>query len=182
MLQPTPTTAEVRGEKLTALLTINGADEGGDGRVPLLSSSQAGAGGRPAHTPWERHGSLQNNTALRQALHNWLTPDLPAHRGPEEADVRLSVDAPDAITEGEVYELRATVPPHIRGHDRVAVFAAAGDGPVRTMENLGGGRYRARLAGLSAGPHRVRVSTANARHVVMTALVLVLESGADDGE
>ncbi|MFE7429189.1 hypothetical protein, partial [Streptomyces sp. NPDC057545] len=182
VLQPTPTTAEVRGEKLSGLLTIDGTDEGGDGRVPRLSSAHVGAAGRPALTPWEKHGSLQNNTALRQNLYNWLTPDLPVHRGPEVADIPLVVDAPDAIVEGEVYELRAAVPPDIRGHDRVAVFAAAEGGPVRTLNNLGGGRYVARLAGLSAGPHRVQVSTGNAGHVVMTALVLVLEGGADDGE
>lgn len=181
VLQPTPTTAEVRGEKLTGLLTIDGTDEGGDGRVPRLSSAHLGAARRPAYTPWEKHGSLQNNTALRQALYNWLTRDPPVHRGPEVRDVPLVVDAPDAIIEGEVYELRATVPPDIRDHDRVAVFAGAGDGPVRTLDNLGGGRYAARPAGLPAGPHRVRVSTGNAGHVVMTALVLVLEGGAGDG-
>lgn len=182
VLQPTPTTAEVRGERLTGLLTINGTDEGGDGRVPLLSSAHVGAAGRPAYTPWEKHGSLQNNTALRQALYNWLTPDLPVHRAPETGDIPLVVDAPDAIARGEAYELRATVPPHIPGHDRVAVFAAAEGRPVRTLDNLGGGRYVARLTGLPEGPHRVRVSTGNAGHVVMTALVLVLESGAGHGE
>ncbi|MEU9566069.1 hypothetical protein AB0D16_29295 [Streptomyces sp. NPDC048161] len=182
VLQPTPTTAEVRGGKLTALLTIDGTDEGGDGRVPRLSSAHVGAARRPAYTPWERHGSLQNNTALRQALYNWLTPDPPVHRGPQDAEVPLVVDAPDAIVEGEVYELRATVPPDIPGHDRVAVFATAGNGPARTLNNLGGGRCLARLTGLPAGPHRVRVSTGNAGHVVMTALVLVQESGSDDGE
>ncbi|MFF9566070.1 esterase/lipase family protein [Streptomyces sp. NPDC014685] len=181
VLQPTPTTAEVRGERLTGLLTIDGTDEGGDGRVPRLSSAHVGAAGRPAYTPWEKHGSLQNNTALRQALYNWLTPDPPVHRGPGDGDVPLVVDAPDVITEGEVYELRAAVPPDVRGHDRVAVFSAAGEGPVRTLNNLGGGRYAVRLAGLPAGPHRVRVSTGHAGHVVMTALVLVLEGGANDG-
>ncbi|MFD5193117.1 hypothetical protein ACFWMU_34255 [Streptomyces sp. NPDC058357] len=70
----------------------------------------------------------------------------------------------------------------IPGHDRVAVCATAGNGPVRTLNNLGGGRYPARLTGLPAGPHRVRVSTGNAGHVVMTALVLLQESGSDDGE
>ncbi|WP_329199384.1 hypothetical protein [Streptomyces sp. NBC_01435] len=70
----------------------------------------------------------------------------------------------------------------IPGHDRVAVCATAGNGPVRTLNNLGGGRCPARLTGLPTGPHRVRVSTGNAGHVVMTALVLVQESGSDDGE
>ncbi|MFE3147807.1 hypothetical protein ACFXJ6_14205 [Streptomyces sp. NPDC059218] len=182
VLQPTPTTAEVRGERLTGLLTIDGADEGGDGRVPRLSSAHVdAAAGRPALTPWEKHGSLQNNTALRQALFNWLTPDLPAHRDAEAADIPLVVDAPDVIAEGEEYELRATVPPGVRGHDRVAVFATAEGGLTRTLSNLGGGRYAARLAGLPAGPHRVWVSTGNTGHVVMTALVLVVEGGANDG-
>ncbi|MFJ2881996.1 hypothetical protein ACIPJN_00730 [Streptomyces sp. NPDC086796] len=72
--------------------------------------------------------------------------------------------------------------PGIPGHDRVAVRATAGNGPVRTPNSLGGGRCPARPAGLPAGPHRVRVSTGNAGHVVMTALVLLRESGSDDGE
>ncbi|MFE3945128.1 hypothetical protein ACFXPV_25220 [Streptomyces sp. NPDC059118] len=76
----------------------------------------------------------------------------------------------------------AEVPPDIPGHDRVAVFATAGNGPVRTPSSLGGGRCPARPAGPPAGPHRVRASTGNAGHVVMTALVLLQESGSDDGE
>lgn len=181
VLQPTPTTAVVQGERLTGLLTIDGTDEGGDGRVPRLSGAHVGpTGRRPAYTPWEKHGSLQNNTAVRQALYNWLTPDPPVRRDAESANVPLVVAAPDTLVEGEVYELRAAVPPGTRGYDRVAVFAAAEGGPVRTLSNLGDGRYVARLAGLPAGPHRVRVSTGNAGHVVMTALVLVRKGGAGD--
>ncbi|MEU1325180.1 lipase/acyltransferase domain-containing protein [Streptomyces microflavus] len=181
VLQPTPTTAEIQGEKVVGLLTIDGSDEGGDGRVPRLSSAHVGGTGRPAFTPWEKHGSLQNNTALRQSLYNWLTPDPPVHRGPEDAEVPLVVDVPDMITEGEVYELLARVPQDVQGHDRVAVFATPEGRPARTLSNLGGGRYVARLAGLAAGPHRVRVSTGKAGHVVMTALVLVVEGEAGDG-
>lgn len=174
--QPTPTTAEVEGGTLRALLTIDGVDEGGDGRVPDLSSRAVGAG-RHAYTPWEKHGSLQNNKAVRQALYNWLTPEPPVHRGSEDEDVPLSVDAPEILVEGEVYEIRATASSDVPGHDRVAVFAGVEGGPMRTMTNRGGGVYTLRINGLPAGGHRVRIGTRNPANVLMTALVLVLERG-----
>lgn len=179
VLQPTPTTAETDGETLREVLTIDGADEGGDGRVPRLSSAHVGTG-RHAYTPWEKHGSLQNNRAVRQALFNWLTPEPPVHRGSDDDDVPLVVDAPELLTEGDPYEIRATVPPDVPGHDRVAVFVGVEDGPVRTLTNRGGGQYTARITGLPAGAHRVRVSTRLSANVVMTALVLVTERGSDD--
>ncbi|WLQ33385.1 hypothetical protein P8A18_07930 [Streptomyces castrisilvae] len=174
--QPTPTTAEAEGDGLRALLTIDGADEGGDGRVPHLSSRAVGAG-RHAYTPWEKHGSLQNNKAVRQALYNWLTPEPPVHRGPDDDDVPLSVDAPEILVEGDAYEIRATAAPDVPGHDRIAVFAGVEGGPMRTMTNRGGGVYTARVKSLPAGGHRVRIGTRNSANVVMTALVLVLERG-----
>ncbi|MFS0697572.1 esterase/lipase family protein [Streptomyces nitrosporeus] len=178
VLQPTPTTAEIDGGALRALHTVDGADEGGDGRVPRLSSAHVGPG-RAAYTPWEKHGSLQNNKAVRQALYNWLTPEPPVHRGSGDEGVPLSVDAPEELAEGEVYEIRAAVPGDVSGHDEVPVFVAPEDGRARRMSNLGGGRYRARLAGLPPGAHRVRVGVRTASDVVMTALVLVVERGAD---
>ncbi|WP_405688506.1 lipase/acyltransferase domain-containing protein [Streptomyces sp. NBC_00057] len=178
VLQPTPTTAEIHGDTLNEALTIDGLDEGGDGRVPRLSSAHVGAG-RPAYTPWEKHGSLQNNKAVRQALYNWLTPEPPVHRGSDDDDVPLSVDAPEMLTEGETYEIRATVPLGTPGHDRVALFVGVEGGPVRKMTNRGGGQYGARLTELPTGAHRMRVSTRVSANVVMTALVLVLERGAD---
>ncbi|MCG7526153.1 hypothetical protein MHW47_17090 [Streptomyces sp. OfavH-34-F] len=174
--QPTPTTAETEGDGLRALLTIDGADEGGDGRVPDLSSRAVGAG-RHAYTPWEKHGSLQNNGAVRRALHNWLTPEPPLHRGPGDDDPPLCVDAPEILVEGEPYEIRATAPPDVPGHDRVAVLAGVGDGPARTMTNRGGGVYTLRISGLPPGGHRVRIGTRAHPDAGMTALVLVLERG-----
>ncbi|MFE7579503.1 hypothetical protein ACFU5Z_32625 [Streptomyces sp. NPDC057521] len=174
--QPTPTTAEVEGDALRGLLTIDGVDEGGDGRVPHLSSRAVGEG-RHKHTPWEKHGSLQNNKGVRQDLYNWLTPEPPVHRGSEDEDVLLSVEAPEILVEGDVYEIRATASPNVPGHDRVAVFAGVEGGPMRTMTNRGGGVYSLRINGLPAGGHRVRIGTRNSANVVMTALVLVLERG-----
>ncbi|MFE6976560.1 esterase/lipase family protein [Streptomyces sp. NPDC057682] len=174
--QPTPTTAETDGDGLRALLTIDGADEGGDGRVPDLSSRAVGAG-RHAYTTWEKHGSLQNNNAVRQGLDAWLSPEPPVHRGPGDGEVPLCVDAPELLVEGDAYEIRATVPPGTAGHDRIAVFAGMEGGPMRTMTNRGGGLYTCRIKGLPPGGHRVRIGARVPSHVVMTALVLVLERG-----
>ncbi|MFB6818940.1 esterase/lipase family protein [Streptomyces sp. NPDC056347] len=178
VLQPTPTTAEIHGGTLREALAIEGVDEGGDGRVPRLSSAYVGAG-RAAYTPWEKHGSLQNNRAVRQALYGWLTPEPPVHRGADDGEVPLAVDAPELLTEGDAYEIRATVPAGTAGYDRVALFAAVEGGPVRRMTNRGAGEYTARLAGLASGAHRVRICLRDSANVVMTALVLVLERGAD---
>ncbi|MGW2654835.1 lipase/acyltransferase domain-containing protein [Streptomyces sp. NPDC001478] len=174
--QPTPTTAEAEADGLRALLTIDGVDEGGDGRVPDLSSRAVGAG-RHTYTAWEKHGSLQNNRAVRHGLDAWLAPEPPVHRGPDDGEVRLSVDAPEILVEGDAYELRATVPPDTAGHDRVAVFAGVEGGPVRTMTNRGDGLYTCPIKGLPPGGHRVRIAARVPDHVVMTALVLVLERG-----
>ncbi|MFK0098515.1 hypothetical protein [Streptomyces sp. NPDC091040] len=174
--QPTPTTAEMEGDALRGLLTIDGVDEGGDGRVPDLSSRAVGSG-RHAYTPWEKHGSLQNNKGVRQSLYASLTPEPPVHRGSEDEDVPLSVDAPEILVEGEAYEIRATAPADVPGHDRVAVFAGVEGGPMRTMTNRGGGVYTLRINGLPVGGHRVRIGTRVSANVVMTALVLVLERG-----
>ncbi|NEC86854.1 hypothetical protein [Streptomyces sp. SID12501] len=178
VLQPTPTTADLDGAgTLTELLTIDGADEGGDGRVPRLSSAQIGRG-EAAFTPWEQHGSLQNNTGVRWALWGWLAGAAPVHRGPaEEAGAApLGVAVPDSVVEGEACEVAVTVPERVPGYEELAVtMRVEGDGPDRTLRNLGGGRYVAVLGGLAAGAHRVRVSARSAPEVAVTGLVLVAE-------
>lgn len=177
VLQPTPTTARLDGEGvLTGLLTIGGADEGGDGRVPRLSSAHVGPGDA-AYTPWEQHGSLQNNEAVRWALWGWLAGAPPVHRGPLEAAgaAPLGVSAPDMVVEGEACKVAVTVPGDVPGHEELAVTVCVDDGTPRAMRNLGGGEYAAILPGLAAGAHRVRVSTRNAGATAVTALVLVVE-------
>ncbi|MEW2121336.1 hypothetical protein AB0945_40615 [Streptomyces sp. NPDC005474] len=188
-MQPTPTTAEVVGDgdgmaRLTELLTIGGTDEGGDGRVPRLSSAHVGAGaetGRAAYTPWEQHGSLQNNSAVRWAIWGWLTPRVPVHRGPEEGGVQLGVSVPEVLVEGEAGTVEVSVPQGTPGHDELAVAVCVDEGADRTMRNLGAGRYMAPLAGLAPGAHRVRVSARHAPEATVTALVLVLEREPEAG-
>lgn len=181
VLQPTPTTAELTGasedrRRLAELLTIDGVDEGGDGRVPRLSSAHVGWG-RPAYTPWEQHGSLQNNPAVRWAVWGWLAGEPPFHRAPRETGgTALGVAVPELLAEGEACEVSVTAP----GQEELAVAVAVGEGePGRTLRNLGGGRYTAVLKGLPAGAHRLRVWARHAPEQVVTALVLVVRAGAE---
>ncbi|WFB09942.1 hypothetical protein LRS74_25050 [Streptomyces sp. LX-29] len=184
--QPTPTTAATTGERLTPLDTIDGADEGGDGRVPRLSAAPSTA----AHTPCEQHGSLQNNRGVRDALWGWLAPEPRYHRGPEADAVHLAVRAPELVAPGEPYEIEATVPDTLPGFDALALRATLtpaaatnGDGPRRPLRHLGGGRYATSFRGLAEGPYRAVVDTLGGHRDAVTALLLVAgpASGARDG-
>ncbi|MDQ0747912.1 hypothetical protein QF034_002143 [Streptomyces africanus] len=176
VLQPTPTTAEFDGgDRLAPLFTIEGEDEGGDGRVPCLSSAHVAGVRRPACTPWEQHGSLQNNPAVRQALWGWLTPEPRVHRGPERREAALGVRVPEVVAEGELCEVEVSVPRDVPGFEELAVGVRVdgGDG-WRPLRNRGGGRYAAALRGLGAGAHRLEVGARHAPGETVTALVLVL--------
>ena len=178
VLQPTPTTAVVDGEGVLApLLTIGGADEGGDGRVPRLSSAHVGAG-RPAYTPWEQHGSLQNNPAVREGLWGWLAGEATCHRGPGDGTAALGVRVPDVVAEGEPCEVAVTAARDVPGYAELAVGVRVdGKDGVRPLRNLGGGRYLTALTGLGPGAHRLVVGAGNPPERTVTALVLVVGCG-----
>ncbi|GHD27282.1 hypothetical protein GCM10010313_67210 [Streptomyces violarus] len=183
VLQPTPTTARPGDDgRLSPLLTIGDADEGGDGRVPRLSSAHLTGVRRPAYTPWEQHGSLQNNSAVRWALWGWLTPELPVHRGLEDAAARpLGVRAPEVLAAGEAAEVEVSVPRDVPGHDELALALSVDDGPERSLRNRGDGRYTAPLTGLAPGAHRLRVGARHAPEASVTALTLVMEHEGEEG-
>ncbi|MFP3990844.1 hypothetical protein U9R90_25925 [Streptomyces sp. E11-3] len=176
VLQPTLTTAEFAGEELVPRTTIDGQDEGGDGRVPRLSAED---GSRPAFTPWEQHGSLQNNPAVRQAIWGWLGPEPPTHRAGEDGDVPLSVVAPEGVAAGASYEVTAVIPERVPRHDERVVYAglvpagAVGPGMRRTLRNRGGGRYTTSFPGVAAGAYRTRVEVGGAPHTAVTSLLVV---------
>ncbi|WP_330176183.1 hypothetical protein OG875_23385 [Streptomyces sp. NBC_01498] len=176
--QPTATTGTFSedGERITTLLTVDGTSEGGDGRVPRLSAHPPGA--TSGHTPNELHGSLQNNSGVRDALWNLLAPEPAYHRGPEHGPVPLGVLAPDWVANGEPYEIAVTVPPGTPRGDELrirAVLRPVGAGQVieRTLTNLGGGAYGTTLTDpLVPGPYRVTIGAAGRPDSTVTALLL----------
>ncbi|MFF2630086.1 hypothetical protein ACFVUN_30535 [Kitasatospora griseola] len=181
--QPTPTTAVVEGDGLRALDTIEGLDEGGDGRVPRLSSRSPLARGADlaVRTVTEQHGSLQNNRGVRDIIWGALAPEPPYHRGDGDEELTLGVRAPELLTEGEPYEMVVSVPQRADSDDpgpslRLTV-RAAGPGATattRTLERLGGGRYRTSVAGLGPGAYRAVVEAPGRRESAVTALLLVI--------
>ncbi|MCW7989502.1 hypothetical protein XF35_30755 [Streptomyces platensis subsp. clarensis] len=178
--QPTPTTAESVGERLVLLTTIDGLEEGGDGRVPRLSAAPPGA--RTGHTPCEQHGSLQNGRGVRDALWGWLATEPPYHRTSLYEPVPLSVHAPDLVPAGAPYDLTVTVPPEVPGHDELAIRATLcpveSGRPLRhTLANRGEGRYASTFLAPAPGPYRVRVEVAGRQESSVTALVLVGDPG-----
>ncbi len=176
VLQPTPTTAGIDGNgRLSSLLTIRGVDEGGDGRVPCLSSARLPGVRRPAYTPWEQHGSLQNNAAVRWAVWGWLTPERPMHRAPAEGAAPLGVLVPDVLAEGEPCEVEVSAGPDVAGHEELAVGVRVdGEDGLRPLRNRGGGRYATTLHGLAPGVHRLAVGARHAPGETVTALVLMV--------
>jgi hypothetical protein len=183
--QPTATSANVERERLVALDTIDGADEGGDGRVPQLSGSPSdGASSmQPVFRPAEQHGSLQNNAGVRDAIWTLIAPNPPYRRG-GAGRYRLGVRADGLVEPGgsclvEVTASAGSAP------DELAVLVTAesvetGAAVTRTARNLGEGRYRTAIPDLASGAYRIRVREQGDRDGAVTALVLV--GGPDDTE
>ncbi|MFI6770609.1 esterase/lipase family protein [Streptomyces sp. NPDC050355] len=179
--QPTPTTADIVGDRLRPQDTIDGLDEGGDGRVPRLSAAPPGT--PTGYTPCEQHGSLQNGSGVRDALWGWLAAEPPYHRTPLHDPVPLGVHAPELLPAGAPYDLTVTVPPEVPGGDELAISATLhpveSGRPLRhTLANRGGGRYATSFSAPAPGPYRVAVAVAGRRDSSVTALLLV---GEGDG-
>ncbi|MFD3520252.1 esterase/lipase family protein [Streptomyces sp. NPDC058653] len=184
--QPTATTAAFSedGERLTTLLTIDGASEGGDGTVPRLSAHPPGS--TAGHAPYELHGSLQVNRGVRDALWNLLAPEPAYHRDPDHDPVPLRVLAPEYVAGTAPYDIAVTVPAGTPRGDELRVRATlrpAGEGGTvgRTLRNLGGGAYGISVTEpLVPGPYRVAVEAVGRPDSTVTALVLV--GDGSDGE
>ncbi|MBT2406964.1 MULTISPECIES: hypothetical protein [unclassified Streptomyces] len=171
--QPTPTTASYADDRLTPLWDIDGEDEGGDGTVPRLAAVPANAAGdghavSESFTPYEQHGSLQNNRGVRDALYGLLGHEAPFHRGERDSGPRLGVRAPTLLPAGAPYEVTVTA-----AHDELLLTAelhpADGTRPfTRTLRNLGEGRYATTFPAPEPGAYRLSVGT-------VTALTLVGE-------
>jgi hypothetical protein len=178
--QPTPTTVRAGDAGWEWKDRIDGEDEGGDGRVPFLSSAppelQRITPVERAHL--EKHGALVNHQGVREGISFALTQVRKFHRGPEE-DLALRVASPEVVMAGEPWQVEVS-----SMDDRLAVRARLADAfanePVRTvtLANRGGGRYTHDFAGLPAGAYSLAVSTYGLSQPV-TSHVLVWE---DDSE
>ncbi|WP_223837895.1 lipase/acyltransferase domain-containing protein [Streptomyces venezuelae] len=185
--QPTATTARYTEDRLVPLGTIGGADEGGDGTVPRLAARPANAAGTghpvaESHTACEQHGSLQNNPGVRDTLIRLLGQEPPFHRGRDGAGPPLGVHAPGLLEPGDPYQVTVTVPVTADRHDELALTAelhpAAGGRPVlRSLRNLGGGRYTATYPAPDPGGYRLVVRPDRTDEGAVTALTLVGGAG-----
>ncbi len=173
----------MEGERLTPQDFIDGVDEGGDGRVPRLSSRSPEAllPDSSLRMVGELHGSLQNNHSVREALWGWLAPEPPYHRGDAPLDVALSVRAREFLTVDEPYRIAVTLPDATGTPDGTVLrlsLSAAGPGSVpttRTLRDLGGGRFGTTVTGLGPGAYRAVVEAVGRRESAVTALLLVME-------
>ncbi|PYC77800.1 hypothetical protein C7C46_17625 [Streptomyces tateyamensis] len=164
--QATPTTALVEDGGLVLLDSIKDLDEGGDGRVPRLSAGAAGT----AFTPVDKHGALQNNPGVRDALLGWLAAEPPSHRAAEGPAVALRVRAPELLRAGEPCELAVEAD---ADQDSLRVRVSVDGGQEHTLGSGGGGRYFLGLGELAPGAHRV-VVRAEGRAGAVTSMVLVM--------
>ena len=184
VLQPTLTTGTYSAGSVLGLETIGASDEGGDGRVPRLSSCPDGFS--PAFTPSEQHGSLQNNPGVRDAIWGWLASQPRSHRAPED-QVRFGIRADEYPSAGAGCRVEAVVPETFRDWDALALRAelspvdgGAGRPLQRTLGNRGEGRYATEFPPSAPGLYRLTVRPASAREAQsLTAHVLV---GAADDE
>ncbi len=177
VLQPTLTTGSYSAGSVLGLETIDASDEGGDGRVPRLSSCPDGFS--PAFTPSEQHGSLQNNPGVRDAIWGWLAPPPLPHRAPED-QVRLGIRTDEYLPAGAACRVEAVVPETFRDWDALALRAelspvdgGAGRPLARTLGNRGEGRYATEFPPPAPGLYRLTVRpVSEARASGVTAYVL----------
>lgn len=176
--QPTATTAAYVDDRLVLLADIDGADEGGDGTVPRLAALPAnragdGYGAPEGFTPYEQHGSLQNNRGVRDALRGLLGDQRPFHRGDDPAadpaaEACLGVRAPTLLATGTPYEVTVTAPDEELLLTAELRPADGGRPQTRTLRNLGGGRYTTAFPPPEPGAYRLAVGS-------LTALTLVTD-------
>ncbi|WP_143659276.1 hypothetical protein [Streptomyces sp. SA15] len=177
--QPTPTTAALDGERLRLCETIEGVEEGGDGRVPRFAAYPAEVSLESAAVgeSYATHGALKAHKEVRRDLLKYLSPKPRVWRGAEPA-YPMSVRVPDQVPAGEPLTVRAEAATAREGADELAVQALL-KGPnrfkqQRTLRNLGDGRYGGRFTDLAPGPYSVTVhAVADDADSGVTVLVLV---------
>ncbi|WP_117210507.1 lipase/acyltransferase domain-containing protein [Allorhizocola rhizosphaerae] len=177
--QPTVTTV-VANESVpwSALRTIEGADEGGDGTVPRLAARPVGLRGDSPVLSYvgETHGALQGNRAVLDQIDGILTGS-PVER--RLSSVRIGVSVSEWLPAGAEFEVAAEASDASRVL-AVQVVDSAGRsiGAPHMMKHLGGGNFAARLHGLSPGEYLLRTGWRRPDGLladVVTAAVAVFE-------
>ncbi|WP_030156167.1 esterase/lipase family protein [Streptomyces sp. NRRL S-244] len=160
--QPTATTARYAGDRLTLL---TGAD--GDGTVPRLGGGPGPGTPYASCTPYEQHGSLQNNRAVREALRGLLGdgPPLPGDAAADPAD-RLGVRVLPVLPAGVPYEVTVTAPDDARLLMAELRPADGGRPASRALRSLGGGRYGVAFPPPEPGAYRLSVGPVTALSVI----------------
>jgi hypothetical protein len=157
--QPTSQTAVVRDGGVELLQSRNGADEGGDGTVPLVSATPIEWGERDAAFAAARHGSLQNTDAVLAHVHGVLTVprDLRAVRaGGAQVTLSLHLDRMFADSEPVTFAVTPSQP----GVPLKAVIASVSDSTVRRVVELlpsNNLRVQRELPNLATGVYRLTV-------------------------
>jgi hypothetical protein len=175
--QPTPTTLRLDGGTLVWDKTIDGRDEGGDARVPLLSSVpvEVWSAGPVERAHAQKHGALQDHAGVREGIAYALTWVRRFHRAARDQTGAFGVDLPETVPAGCPWTVEVTA-----DDDRLAVTATITDTlptggvpqvrPV-TLVNQGGGRYGFRFAGLPPGLYEVAVSDPGTQPVTSHLIV-----------
>jgi hypothetical protein len=165
--------------------TIEGTDEGGDGRVAALSGvpAELQRRGPVERAHLEKHGALPDHGGVREGIRYALTQVRRFHRGPGETR-GLAVDVAEVLPPGAAWRVTVTAD---AGDDRLVVRSTVandvgdvgdvgnvggGGGPAATLANEGGGRYSHRFPGLEPGLYTV-VTRVVGRSDAITSHVLV---------
>ncbi|MBS2966026.1 hypothetical protein KGA66_23480 [Actinocrinis puniceicyclus] len=174
--QPTPATARIAANGLEPVDTIEGIDEGGDGRVPRFSARCDGMqDDDPAIQPHsEQHGSLQNNGAVRDALWYWLTSKRREYRASGNG-VPLGLRIEEVLAAGQSCRIEVTAAPEYDALSLRAVMVPLGAGQAsqRSLANRGGGRYETVFPPPRPCAYEVRIDDVSGRVLPVTAHVLV---------
>lgn len=183
--QPTPTTAAPEDGGLRLIETIEGNDEGGDGRVPRFAAypAELALDHTAVRSSFANHGAIKGHAGVREDLFDWLAPAPRVYRGSPPA-YPFGLRVPDYLPAGEALRVRAEAVTAREGADELSVRATvtAEDGAVvagRTLRNLGAGRYDGVFGDLGPGAYAVSV---HASHddagTAVTALTLIIEGDA----
>ncbi len=177
--QATYTTARIVGEKVEAIETIEGDDEGGDATVPRVGATPKRLTPDDPSIRWipDQHGSLQSNPAVFDELEGVLTARRVTRRALVQAEVGVRV--PELVSAGETIPVQATATApgttdqEVRVGLEVRIFDEANrELPARPLDPSGVGK----IGPLPPGAYRLVVGgagSAAARVPPVTASVLV---------